>query len=324
MEGTKEDEGPHQSGTGTMSAADTPSGARAAWPLLRVRDARYEVTHPTDTPAAHRRGSTGPDADSLRHVTVFSGIGLDVRTGEILDVTGPSGSGKSSLLETIARLRENGTARLWLDGIPADEIPPQEWRRRVATVLQKPVLLGSTVREALLSPWVFRVFSSQPAPRRSLWRSWERRRSRSGHPDGPTPRGRAASTLLGADPTPKPDDGTLRKGLDDLGLADIELERETTSLSGGQLARVSLLRTLLTRPRILLADEIDAALDDESAHLEGLLVARICRERGMAAIRVRHRAPDGFATRTLVLDARGLHAIGPDQGHDDHGKENAR
>lgn len=226
-------------------------------PLLRVRNAHYAVDHP-------REGSTV-------HVEVFNDLSLDVFPGEIIDITGPSGSGKSSFLETIAQLRPHGTATLELDGVAASTMSPQMWRRQVAYVHQKAILTGNTVREALLMPWSLQI----------------------AHHNGAT----------------RPTDQQLREGLDALLLPDVELERETASLSGGQLARVSLLRTLLTRPRVLLADEIDAALDDESAHAEGEYVARLAADFGLSALRVRHRAPDGFASRTLLLDSTGLHVM---------------
>lgn len=68
----------------------------------------------------------------------------------------------------------------------------------------------------------------------------------------------------------------------------------------GQQARVCLLRTLLTGPKVLLADEVDAGLDDENADKVGRMLAHAAG-RNMAIMRVRHRAADGRADRTLRL-----------------------
>lgn len=61
-------------------------------------------------------------------------------------------------------------------------------------------------------------------------------------------------------PTDALPDGRIRETLDNMGCADIDLNRPPHDLSGGQAARVSLARTLLTRPKVLLADEVDAGL----------------------------------------------------------------
>lgn len=60
-------------------------------------------------------------------------------------------------------------------------------------------------------------------------------------------------------------DQLIRDTLDAMGCEDIDLARAPHDLSGGQAARVSLARTLLTRPAVLLADEVDAGLDDDNA-----------------------------------------------------------
>lgn len=88
--------------------------------------------------------------------------------------------------------------------------------------------------------------------------------------------------------------------LDSLGCTDVELDRPPHDLSGGQRARVALCRALLAHPRVLLADEVDAGLDDDSAELVGHSMTEAAA-LGMAVLRVRHRASDGLADRTLEL-----------------------
>ena len=98
-----------------------------------------------------------------------------------------------------------------------------------------------------------------------------------------------------------------------MGCEDIDLERAPHDLSGGQTARVALARTLLTDPKVLLADEVDAGLDDDNAAKVATIMADAAT-RGMAIIRIRHRPPDGRATRTLMLDAGRLHRSDAGQG----------
>lgn len=103
--------------------------------------------------------------------------------------------------------------------------------------VQLPTLTGATVREAILMPFTLRVHR----------------------------KGEDGSSL----DERRPDEGTLRRTLDIVGCSDIELERPPQDLSVGRQARVCLLRTLLTGPRVMLADEVDAGLDEENADKVG-------------------------------------------------------
>ena len=97
-----------------------------------------------------------------------------------------------------------------------------------------------------------------------------------------------------------PADGELERLLEAADLHDVELGRNAAQLSGGQAARVALLRAFATRPRVLLLDEVDAALDDESARAVGRLTKSLVDDR-MACLRIRHRAADGVACGTFSL-----------------------
>ena len=95
-------------------------------------------------------------------------------------------------------------------------------------------------------------------------------------------------------------DSLIRSTLDSLGCDDIDLARAVQDLSGGQAARVSLTRTLLTHPGVLLADEVDAGLDEENADKVADIL-RKAADNGTAVVRIRHRKPDGRANRIMVL-----------------------
>ena len=187
---------------------------------------------------------------------------MQLRAGEIVDLLGASGVGKSSLLTALAQLNPRARAILSLRGRDSAQYTLQQWRRFVAYVPQTSTLIGQTVANAIRAPWRLRVR----------------------HDEHVEP----------------PDDTALAHALERVGCADIELSRPPTELSGGQAARVSLLRTLLTKPDVLLADEVDAGLDDENAALVSRMLADSA-ERGMAVCRIRHRDSDGLAARTLTL-----------------------
>ena len=73
-------------------------------------------------------------------------------------------------------------------------------------------------------------------------------------------------------------------------------------LSGGEQQRVAIARALVNSPAVLLADEVDAGLDDDNADKVASIMASAAA-RGMAIVRIRHRPPDGRATRIVTLSS---------------------
>lgn len=233
-----------------------------------VKNAAAEINIVATETDSVTETNTVAEAKTDDRTTIFHDLAFELHAGQIVDFVGPSGSGKSTLLNAIARLNPYATADMTLDGEAAASMTPERWRRLVAYVPQRPTLIGDTVREAIMMPYRLRVHqraddSSLPEERR-------------------------------------PSEETLRRTLDEVGCGDIELDRPPQELSVGQQARVCLLRTLLTGPKVLLADEVDAGLDDENADKVGRMLAHAA-SRNMAIMRVRHRAADGRADRTLQL-----------------------
>lgn len=183
----------------------------------------------TYTPVGHQRATPVLDGASMR-----------VDRGEMVDVFGPSGCGKTTLLCALARLLPDVRGTLVLDGTSAAEIPPTEWRGRVALSPQKAVLTGGDVRSSLLVPWLMK-------------------------------------SRAGLEP---PSDDRMRAVLDSIGLDEVEFSRPIARLSVGQSARVAFARTLLTGPQAMLLDEAEAALDDDSAHLIAEAAAAFASEGG--------------------------------------------
>jgi putative ABC transport system ATP-binding protein len=191
---------------------------------------------------------------------VFSDVDLDVAAGTLSDVTGPSGSGKTTLLLALARLLPGVSGQLHLDDVAAADVEPRSWRIRVAYLPQRATLVPGTVADNLSLPWGLKVRAGVAAPTAS----------------------------------------SLRDALDSVSLGDVALDRDAARLSVGQAARVALLRTILTRPAVLLLDEPDASLDDESAAGVSCMTADFVTEGG-AVVRVRHARTDVQADRRYRL-----------------------
>jgi putative ABC transport system ATP-binding protein len=183
------------------------------------------MTHSSSVPVLEAHGLAAVVRGDAGDVRVLDGTSLTAFSGEVVDIVGESGVGKTTLLRVLARLLPSATGQIALDGEPAEHIAPELWRTRVALLPQKPALVPGDVRSNLLMPWALKVRHAQTAP----------------------------------------SDAVLRAQLDGLGMADVALDRDVARLSVGQSARVAFARTMLTEPRVLLLDEADAALDEVSA-----------------------------------------------------------
>ena len=205
---------------------------------------------------------------TARHQVLFD-VSADVHAGECLAVIGGSGSGKSTLTRIMLGLEsaDSGSVEYESQSIVGGRKSPgfAALRRESGLVFQDPF-------SSLDPRWQVAKSVAEPL-------SLQRRDLNNTDIDE---RVAAALTMAGLEP------------------ADF-LNRYPIDLSGGQAARVALARTLLTDPKVLLADEVDAGLDDDNAAKVATIMADAAAH-GMAIIRIRHRPPDGRATRTLTLD----------------------
>jgi putative ABC transport system ATP-binding protein len=80
---------------------------------------------------------------------IIRDVSFTVKTGELLGMVGPSGSGKSSLLRLLNRLDEPTSGTVYLDDQDYRLLPPTELRRRVGMVTQRPYLFPGDVASNL-------------------------------------------------------------------------------------------------------------------------------------------------------------------------------
>ena len=198
--------------------------------------------------------------DGQGRITAVDNVSLDIDRGRSLAVTGPSGSGKSSLLAVAATLTRPDSGQVWLrtpdavvDLAMVDRARAAELRRtEIGIVFQQSNLLDSlTAREQLEAMvWL------GARPPRQVRRAARRR----------------ADELL-----------------DVVGLGDAA-GRSVGALSGGQRQRVAVARALMGRPSLLLADEPTSALDSESGEAVMDLLLGTAREFAVALMLVTHDA----------------------------------
>ncbi|PFG34637.1 ABC transporter ATP-binding protein [Sanguibacter antarcticus] len=167
--------------------------------------------------------------DGASRVTAVDDVSLVAQPGTVTGITGPSGSGKSSLLAVAATLIRPDSGRVVVGGLDAAQLSPAEAsdlrRSTVGIVFQQSNLLP-----ALTAHDQLRVMNELGA-----------RGSRA----------RRAEVARRADEL-----------LDAVGLAD-QRHKRPSQLSGGERQRVNIARALMNDPSVLLVDEPTSALDQE-------------------------------------------------------------
>jgi putative ABC transport system ATP-binding protein len=207
--------------------------------------------------------------DGASRVTAVDAVTLHGRAGRVTGITGPSGSGKSSILAIAGTLIRPDSGRVIIDGVDAAGLSRDEAtalrRSRIGIVFQQSNLLPSlTAREQL------QVMGEL------------------GDRGARGPRGVRRAVR-----------GRVDDLLDAVGLSD-QADRRPAQLSGGQRQRVSIARALVRQPRVLLVDEPTSALDQERGAAIMELIGRLSRELDTATLLVTHDLAHSAALDELV------------------------
>ncbi len=184
-------------------------------------------------------------------VTLVRDIDLIIDEGEFVAVTGPSGSGKSSLLYLLGLLDQPTEGMLRVRGRDTE---PMSERERAETRL---ATMGFVFQFHFLLP-EFTARENVEIPMRKL--------ARLGRDEM-----QARATDL----------------LSSLGLAD-HLDKRPDQLSGGQRQRVAVARALANDPPLILADEPTGSLDSRSSEQVFAILDGLVRERGKTVVAVTH------------------------------------
>ncbi len=223
-----------------------------------------EPTHPTALPARELgvrfedvRFSYGSGSE------VLSGVELEIGPGEVIAICGPTGAGKTSLLNLLPRFYDPTDGRVLVGGVDVRDVPLEELRSAVAIVTQKPILFSIPLRDNLTAA----------------------------RPDAPWDEVVAASEAAGVAHFA----ADLPDGYDTL------IGERGVNLSGGQRQRVALARALVAGARVVVLDDPMSAVDTQTErHLvENLRPALAGRTVLIATQRL---STVEVADRAVVLD----------------------
>ncbi len=199
--------------------------------------------------------------DGVRQI--LKGVSFDVQPGEMIGLVGPSGAGKTTIINLIVRFHDVTDGRILIDGHDLKKLDTGNYRRQVGMVLQDPYLFHGTILENIR-------YGNQDS---SLEQVIEAARAANAH-DFICKLPYGYDTIVG--------------------------ERGHT-LSGGERQRVSIARAVLTNPRILILDEATSSVDTETERKIQEALDRLIAGRTVFAIA--HRLSTlKRANRLFVVD----------------------
>lgn len=202
---------------------------------------------------------------------ILSDIDLDIQPGEVLALVGPSGAGKTTLVNLIPRFFDPTRGRVLIDGHDLRGVQLLSLRQQIGIVPQETLLFGGSVRENIL-------YGRLDASQAELVAAAEA--------------ANANEFIQG-----------LPKGYDTL------VGERGVKLSGGQRQRIAIARAILKDPRILLLDEATSSLDSESEGLVQEALERLMHNR--TSIVIAHRLSTiQNADRVAVLEDGRLVELG--------------
>ncbi|WP_090877353.1 ABC transporter ATP-binding protein [Nitrosovibrio sp. Nv6] len=221
----------------------------AYWALrTAIDEARAAAERTTGT-----RQPTFQKGISLRNIDfdygakpIFEGLNLDISVKSFTTIAGPSGVGKSTMLDLLCGLAEPKSGEILIDGVSLREINPRGWRRMIGYVSQENILLHDTVLSNIIvgAPDLVEADAERALRQAGAW-------------DFVCALPEGLNTVVGE-----------RGGL----------------LSGGQRQRIAIARALAHQPLFLLLDEPTSALDPESERLVCQTLQKLAQNLTVVAV----------------------------------------
>ena len=242
------------------------AGRAAGDRVFEIMDSDPEVADGSDVAARAVSGAV-----EYRDVTfsyspdlpVLAEVSLSARAGETIALVGPTGAGKSTLVNLLVRFYEFSGGEILVDGVPLRQIPRHHLRRNIAVVTQETFLFNGTTAENL-------SVGKPDATEDEMWRVLE-----------------AANAADFVRRLPK----GLHSPVGERGIR----------LSVGEKQRISIARALLKNPPILILDEATASVDTATEILIQQALDRLMEHR--TSFVIAHRLSTvRHASQILVLE----------------------
>ncbi len=235
--------------------------------LLRAQDSVADPATPANLPAPVRgmirfenvqfHYPTRPETPAL------DGVTLDIAPGETVAFVGPSGAGKTTILQMLLRYYDPQSGHVLLDGVDVATLEREAYRKHLALVPQDPVIFAASAAENI-------AFGRPDASQAEIEEA---------------ARAAAAHDFI----------TNLPQGYDS------PLGERGVMISGGQKQRIAIARAILRDAPVLLLDEATSALDAESERAVQAAVDQLAQSR--TTLVVAHRlATVKRADRIVVMD----------------------
>lgn len=199
--------------------------------------------------------------DGIRRV--LKNVSIKIHPGEMVGLAGPSGGGKTTMINLICRFYDVLEGQILIDGVDVRDYQIEDLRRKIGVVLQEPFLFHGTVAQNI-------AYGNPQATMEQIITAAHAANAHDfivGFPDG-------YDTLVG--------------------------ERGQT-LSGGERQRISIARAILNNPRILILDEATSSVDTQTEKLIQEALDRLIANR--TTIAIAHRLSTlRKADRLVVLE----------------------
>lgn len=257
--------GPFSSAARVFAQVKEAQGATQR--VFDILEARPEIH---DRPGAHHlppaAGHVRTEAVSFSYdprSPVLSDLSFEAKPGELVAIVGPTGAGKTTIINLLHRFYDPTHGRITVDGHDLRDVTLASWYGQVALVPQETVLFGGTILDNI----------------------------RYGRPDAEEAEVEAASRAAHAHEFISAFPDGYRTVVGEKGV----------NLSGGQRQRIAIARAILKHPRMLLLDEATSSLDTESERLVQEALEQLMK--GRTTFVVAHRLSTiQRADRILVLD----------------------